>query len=86
MPVTQIEKAQLGGNIFVEVEHHPRTDIPCYFPQFTSSVGIDVLFLCNLRDKNYRPTPEERATLIKEIQSKKSWAYLRVLPERTRED
>lgn len=85
MPIIQKNTVRIGDDIFADIEVHPKTDVPCFYPRFTTSFGSDVLFLCDLHDKDYQPSPREKEKLVQQIQTKKSWAYLRPLANRTRE-
>ena len=86
MPVIQKYKVQLGNNIFAQMEEHPSTEIPQYYPRHISGLGQGILILVEPRGSDYVPTPKEKAELIKKVRAVKSWYYLRFDPSRTRED
>ena len=75
----------MGDNIYADIEVHPKTDVPQFYPQHTASIGVGMLLLCNPHDENYKPTEEQKVLLKGQIQNSKTWAYLRVLPSRVRE-
>ena len=85
MPIIQENTIQVGDGIFADVEVHPKTDEPVYYPQHTATFGANILFLCNPHDASYKPTPKEQDELKKKIQEKEGWAYLRVRSGRERE-
>ena len=69
-------RVQVGDNIFVDVEEHPKTEMPEYYPGRTDLWSDGTLALFDCHSKHYTPTPEAQANLAKKIKSAKSWVYI----------
>ena len=85
MPILQRNTIRLGDDVFADIEEHPNTDVPQFYPRFTTTLGSNVLFLCDPYGENYKPTPEQKKILIEHIRTKGTWAYLRPRIGRERE-
>ena len=66
----------LKNGMVADLEEHPKTEMPVYYPEKTDLLEDGTLALSNCHSQYWHPTEEAQAELAKKIQSAKSWGYL----------